>query len=248
MNPAQPVPPVLPVHSNLRYFEARNVELTIAALCLKANVKVSEQERVAIQGASGTGKSSFLRYFAGIQNELGSQSRVESEGELWLSGVRIDQLSPENRDIGLVFQDGALFPALSVGENVSFGLKVRHVSKIERLKQAEEWLKKVGLDGFSGRSVSDLSGGERQRVALARTLILRPKLLLLDEPFSALDAELKVGLRELIRQLHEEFPVPLIFVSHDLTDVENLATRCLRFHETTDLKSQRIVRELVESN
>jgi ABC-type sulfate/molybdate transport systems ATPase subunit len=190
-------------------------------LTLEASFQVQSSERVAIVGRSGAGKTTLLRVLAGLE-------KVD-HGKLYLDGQEITHLPPQERQIGYLFQDQALFSAMNVIENVAFGLKVRGMERAEREAKAESWLKRIGLADRAKNSVDRLSGGEKQRVALARALIIAPRLLLLDEPFTGLDAVLKKDLISQLLELHQEAPVPLLMVSHDESDLSALATGVIRF-------------------
>ncbi len=157
-------------------------------------------------GPSGAGKSQTLRVLAGLTRP--------DEGAIRLNGRDLADLPPGMRKIGLVFQELALFPHLSAIENVAYGLK-----GADRLKKARHWLSQVRLDGFEKRLPHQLSGGQRQRVALARALAPEPELLLLDEPFSALDGPLRRSLRRELKRLHRETGTPLLYVTHQIEDV-----------------------------
>ena len=149
-------------------------------------------------------------------------------------------LPVQSREIGFVFQDQALFSGRTVFENIAFGLEVRKISTDEKRARVGQWLEKLGLIGRAKEKIDHLSGGERQRVALARALITRPKLLLLDEPFVGLDSELRKSLCEELIRLHEEDPVPILFVSHDDKDLQSLATGKLTFQELENGKIRRV--------
>jgi ABC-type sulfate/molybdate transport systems ATPase subunit len=192
-------------------------------LTLEASFQVRPSERIAIVGRSGAGKTSLLRVLAGLE--------AADQGKLYLDGREITRLPPQDRQIGYLFQDQALFSAMNVLENVAFGLKVRGVNRAEREAKAENWLKKVGLTNWAKNSVERLSGGEKQRVALARALIIAPRLLLLDEPFTGLDAALKKDLISQLLELHKDEPIPLLVVSHDESDLSALATGLIRVGE-----------------
>lgn len=196
--------------------EARGLARRIGDFTLEADFRLGRGERMVIQAASGAGKTSLLRTVAGLE--------PAERGSLWLDGREITRLAPPERGIGVVFQDAALFGAMSLAENAAFGLRVRGVGKAERREQALQWLERVGLAGRGDDSVDILSGGEKQRVAFVRALIWKPRLLLLDEPFSALDPGLRQTLRRELLGLLQEWPVPMILVTHDREDAEALAT------------------------
>lgn len=196
--------------------EARELVRSIGNFALEADFRLGRGERMVIQAASGAGKTSLLRTLAGLEP-------VE-RGSLWLDGREITRLAPPERGIGVVFQDAALFGSMSLVENAAFGLRMRGVGKRERREQALHWLERVGLAGRGDDSVEVLSGGERQRVAFVRALIWKPRLLLLDEPFSALDHVLRQTLRRELLGLLQEWPVSMILVTHDREDAEALAT------------------------
>jgi ABC-type sugar transport system ATPase subunit len=178
----------------------------IAALS-DVNLEVAEGAIVAVVGPSGSGKSTLLRIIAGLE--------TPSAGELRLNGIRSNGLAPRERDIAMVFQNNATYPHLTVAENLAFGLKARRVSPVEIRSRVQEMAALLGLTDFLKRKPETLSGGERQRVALGRALVRRPKLLLLDEPFSSLDAPLRVALRAELRQLHRQFHTTTLHVTHD---------------------------------
>lgn len=183
---------------------------------LHASFEVAQGQCAGLVGPSGSGKTSLLRVLAGLEPQL--------EGRISLDGRDLARLPTERRDIGYVFQEQALFPALTVAENAAFGLKIRGVGKDERMSMVMPWLERVGLASRASSEVTGLSGGERQRVALVRALVWKPGLLLLDEPFSALDPSLRQGVREALLELHRLWPVPMILVTHDESDLASLAT------------------------
>ena len=171
------------------------------------NLAVSESEVVVLLGPSGSGKTTLLRVIAGLQRPDSGRIRWNTDD---LTDVAIHR-----RGVGLVFQDGALFPHRDVENNVGFGLRVSGVPVASRVRQVEEMLKLVGLNGFAGRSVSTLSGGEAQRVALARALVSRPRLLLLDEPFGSLDRALRDRLVGEVGGLLRSLGQTALHVTHD---------------------------------
>lgn len=163
---------------------------------------------LCLLGPSGSGKSTILHSIGGF---------IKHEGEIILDGKSIKNLSPEDRDVSTVFQSFGLFPHMNVLKNVMYGLKFKEKDKSKKEKEAEarEVLRIVGLTGYEKRYPSELSGGEKQRVALARSLVVRPKILLMDEPLSALDAKLRSEMQFEIRRIQREFNITTIFVTHD---------------------------------
>jgi ABC-type Fe3+/spermidine/putrescine transport system ATPase subunit len=178
---------------------------------------VAEGELLALVGASGSGKTTTLRMTAGYE--------PTDAGTVVLDGRDITQLPPQKRNFGMVFQHYALFPHLSVEDNVAFGLEARGLSRVDRLARARGALAGVGLDGAGGRPVQSLSGGEQQRVALARALVIEPRVLLLDEPLSNLDPTLRRSTRDELRALLRRQRVTALFVSHDQDDAFAIADR-----------------------
>jgi ABC-type Fe3+/spermidine/putrescine transport system ATPase subunit len=169
-----------------------------------------------LKGRSGSGKSTVLEALAGF---------LPSQGEVWVGGKRVDALKAEKRCIALVFQKPALFPHLNLEDNIAFGLRVKGVGKLERRKGAEKWLERVGLSGYSKRMPGEVSAGQAQRVALARALIVQFPVVLLDEPFSALDGEIKRSLYTLFLELVAETKVSALLVSHDPSELELLCSK-----------------------
>ena len=177
---------------------------------------------VALLGPSGSGKSTILRMLAGLE--------APDSGSVWFGAEEATHLHPRARAIGFVFQHYALFRHLTVEQNVAFGLDVRRVPKATAARRARELLRLVGLSGLEGRYPAQLSGGERQRVALARALAPEPRLLLLDEPFAAVDAKVREELRQWLRRLHDEVGVTSIFVTHDQDEAFSISDRVLVVH------------------
>ena len=171
------------------------------------SLKVESGQLTALLGPSGGGKSTLLRIIAGL--EYADSGRVEIEG------VDATWLPPQRRSVGFVFQHYAAFKHLSVYRNVAFGLEIRRRPKAEIRKRVHELLELVHLEQFADRLPSQLSGGQRQRMALARALAVEPKVLLLDEPFGALDAKVRKELRDWLRRLHDEMHATTLFVTHD---------------------------------
>ncbi|HJU89269.1 MAG TPA: ABC transporter ATP-binding protein [Gemmatimonadaceae bacterium] len=181
------------------------------------SLDVSPGELLALIGASGSGKTTTLRIIAGYE--------LPDEGRVLLDGTDVTTQSPQRRNFGMVFQHYALFPHLSVGENVAFGLEARGVSKRDRMTRAANALSAVGLAHAEGRRVQSLSGGEQQRVALARALIIEPRVLLLDEPLSNLDPTLRRSTREELRATLRRQGATSVFVTHDQEDAFAVADR-----------------------
>ncbi len=179
------------------------------------HLKVNAGETVALLGPSGSGKSTLLKIVAGLD--------VPERGSVWFDGEDITRLPPERRGFGLMFQDFALFPHLNVQDNVAFGLREQGLGKAAAREQARELLARFGLASHASARVWTLSGGEQQRVALARALITRPRALLLDEPFSALDATLRDQLRTEFGQHIQAAGIPAMLVTHDEQEARAMA-------------------------
>ena len=165
---------------------------------------------VTLLGPSGCGKTTILRLVAGLENP--------TSGQIFIHGEDVTKSSIQNRDICIVFQSYALFPHMSIGDNVGYGLRMQNVSKEERKQRVKEALELVDLAGFEDRYVDQISGGQQQRVALARALVLKPKVLLFDEPLSNLDANLRRAMREKIRELQQSLGITSLYVTHDQTE------------------------------
>ncbi len=181
--------------------------------------EVGSGELVALLGPSGGGKSTILRIIAGLE--------TADAGEVWLDGRRVDGLVARERGVGFVFQHYALFRHMTVAENVAFGLAVQGADRAAQRERAEALLEIMGLRGLGERYPSQLSGGQRQRVALARALAPKPGLLLLDEPFGAVDAKVREELRRWLRRLHDEVHTTSIFVTHDQEEAFAIADRVM---------------------
>lgn len=194
---------------------------------VRADFRVAPGERVALFSPSGSGKTTLLRWIAGVAD-------APAKGRLFFGDTEIGVLPPERREIGVVFQDYALFPKLSSLENVAFGLEMRGASSSDRKVRAREWMERLGIAGRADIPAGLLSGGEKQRVALARALVWGPKALLLDEPFAALDLVHRNNAREVVRSLIEKTRIPTIFISHDPEDVARLATRTISYSASAD--------------
>jgi iron(III) transport system ATP-binding protein len=171
------------------------------------DLDIASGEFFTLLGPSGCGKTTLLRTIAGFQRQ--------DRGEIIVKGERIDHKPAHKRDIGMVFQDYAIFPHLTVAENVAFGLKARSLPKVDIDQRVDESLKMVRLDGYHGRYPAEMSGGQQQRIGLARAMAIRPTLLLMDEPLSNLDAKLRIELREDIRDIQRRLGITTIYVTHD---------------------------------
>jgi len=178
---------------------------------------VNEGELMALLGPSGGGKTTVLRMIAGLERPTG--------GDVLIRGQRVNELSVQQRNIGFVFQNYALFKNMNVFKNIAFGLKIKKWPRAERKARIAELLKLFGLEGLEQRYPHQLSGGQRQRVAIARALAPKPNVLLLDEPFGAVDAKIRQELREWLITLHNELNVTTIFVTHDQEEALEVANR-----------------------
>ena len=199
--------------------EIRNVTKRFGSFLALDDVslEIPDGSLTAVLGPSGSGKSTLLRIVAGLE-------RPDS-GEVRLAGEDATGLAPQRRDVGFVFQHYAAFKHLTVRDNVAFALTIRRRPKAEIRARVDELLELVQLQGFADRYTSRLSGGQRQRMALARALAARPRVLLLDEPFGALDARVRAELRDWLRRLHEEAHVTTVFVTHDQEEAMEVADR-----------------------
>ena len=187
------------------------------------NLSVDKGEFVSFLGPSGCGKTTVLRMVAGFE--------TPTEGRILIDGQDVTRLRPNQRKIGMVFQSYALFPNLTVAENVGFGLKVAGTPRAERGPRVAEMLDLIGLPDLGGRYPWQLSGGQQQRVALARALAPRPRVLLLDEPLSALDAKIRVSLRNQIREIQQQLGITTIFVTHDQEEALSISDRIVVMHK-----------------
>ncbi|MFF4788108.1 ABC transporter ATP-binding protein [Streptomyces griseorubiginosus] len=186
------------------------------------DLTVRPGELLALLGPSGCGKTTALRMLAGFEHP--------DSGRVLVDGEDVSRVPAHRRDAGMVFQSYSLFPHLDALDNVAFGLRMRKVRTAERRARAAELLELVGLADKGGRFPHQLSGGQQQRVALARALALRPRVLLLDEPLSALDAKVRLGLREEIRRLQQELGITALFVTHDQEEALSMADRVAVMH------------------
>ena len=187
------------------------------------DLEIQRGEFFTMLGPSGSGKTTTLRMIAGFEDP--TSGRVE------LAGEEVSGVPPYERAVNTVFQDYALFPHMSVGENVAYGLKVAKVDKSERTKRAEGALEMVRLSGYSERKPSELSGGQRQRVALARAIVNRPKVLLLDEPLGALDLKLREQMQVELKTIQGEVGITFVYVTHDQDEALTMSDRIAVFNQ-----------------
>jgi putative spermidine/putrescine transport system ATP-binding protein len=181
------------------------------------DLEIRRGEFFTLLGPSGSGKTTCLRMIAGFERP--------DAGSIELAGDDVSRLPPAERDVNTVFQDYALFPHMTVGDNVAYGLKVKKVPKDERAQRVEEALKMVRLEGYADRRPSQLSGGQRQRVALARALVNRPRVLLLDEPLGALDLKLRQQLQVELKGIQSEVGITFVYVTHDQDEALTMSDR-----------------------
>jgi len=181
----------------------------------KVSATFESGKLIALLGPSGCGKTTMLNMLSGIL--------PSSEGKIFFDDLDVTNISPDKREVGLVFQNYALYPHMTVLENICFPLKIKKVPKKQRIEIAKEYAKMVHIDEYLDRLPKELSGGQQQRVAIARALVKKPKLLLLDEPLSNLDAKLRVEMREEIRRIQKESGVTTVFVTHDQEEATSIS-------------------------
>jgi len=198
----------------VKIFESGKSALTAVD---NVSVKVKEGELVTLLGPSGCGKTTTLRMIAGFE--------IPTSGKIFIEGKEVSMIPPNQRPTTMVFQNYALFPHMTVFENISYGLKIRKESAKNIKEKTEKIINLVGLEGLSKRSPAHLSGGQQQRVSLARSLIMEPKVLLLDEPLSNLDAKLRVSTRLEIRRLQQRVGITSVYVTHDQEEAMTLSDR-----------------------
>jgi putative spermidine/putrescine transport system ATP-binding protein len=189
----------------------------------EVSLEIEDGEFFSMLGPSGSGKTTCLRMIAGFDRP--------TAGSIFLYGQDVSNLPPYERDVNTVFQDYALFPHMSVGDNIAYGLMVKKVPRAERIKRVEEMLELVRLSRFEDRKPSQLSGGQRQRVALARALINHPKVLLLDEPLGALDLKLRQQMQVELKAIQKRVGITFIFVTHDQEEALTMSDRIAVFNE-----------------
>jgi len=187
------------------------------------NLDIAEGEFVTMLGPSGSGKTTCLMMLAGFE--------TATQGEIYVDGTPVNNLAPHKRDIGMVFQNYALFPHLTIAENLAYPLKVRKVPTAEIEQRVQRALDMIELPHVAGRRPGQLSGGQQQRVALARALVFEPKLVLMDEPLGALDKQLREQMQYEIKHLHERLGITVLYVTHDQTEALTMSDRIAVFNE-----------------
>jgi len=187
------------------------------------DLEVARGEFFTMLGPSGSGKTTTLRLIAGFEQP--------DEGTVELAGTDVTRLAPYARDVNTVFQDYALFPHMTVGENVEYGLRIKKVARDERRRRATEALELVRLAGYEARKPSQLSGGQRQRVALARAIVNRPQVLLLDEPLGALDLKLRQEMQVELKRIQQQVGITFVYVTHDQEEALTMSDRLAVFNE-----------------
>ncbi|MEO7909914.1 MAG: ABC transporter ATP-binding protein [Roseiflexaceae bacterium] len=210
-----PTPAVRFTHVSRYFGEVRAVD--------DVSLEIIDGEFFTMLGPSGSGKTTCLRLIAGFEQP--------TSGSIQLHGVEAAGQPPYERDVNTVFQDYALFPHMTVGENVAYGLMIKQVPKAERRKRAEEMLELVRLPGLAARRPAQLSGGQRQRVALARALINHPRVLLLDEPLGALDLKLRQQMQSELKAIQQQVGVTFVFVTHDQEEALTMSDRIAVFNQ-----------------
>src|SRR5436853_739759 len=203
--------------------ELKNVSKKFGDVAAVKNVSfsVKEGELVALLGPSGGGKTTVLRMISGLE--------LPTEGDIFIRGERVNDIKVQKRNIGFVFQNYALFKNMNVFKNIAFGLKIKKFKKPAMLTRVAELLELLGLQGLEKRYPHQLSGGQRQRVAIARALAANPSVLLLDEPFGAVDAKIRQELREWLVRLHQDLKPTTLFVTHDQEEAMEVSNRIVIF-------------------
>ncbi|MEA4896735.1 ABC transporter ATP-binding protein [Bacillota bacterium Meth-B3] len=209
----------------MSYIEIKNVVKRFGEVTVLKNISltVNQGEMVTLLGPSGCGKSTLLRAVAGL-NDI-------NEGRVFIDGKDVTDIDARRRQVGMVFQSYALFPNMNAEQNIAFGLTIEKRPKDEIKRRVAEMIELVGLSGKERRRPSQLSGGQQQRVALARALVMNPKVLLLDEPLSALDAQIRQNLRVQIRDIQLKMHITAIFVTHDQEEAMSISDRVFVMHD-----------------
>src|SRR5437870_275745 len=220
--------------------ELKNVSKRFGGVVAVSNVSfsVNEGELLALLGPSGGGKTTILRLIAGLE--------VPTEGDIFVRGQRVNEIKVQKRNIGFVFQNYALFQNMNVFKNIAFGLKIKKWRPGKIKTRVAELVRLLGLEGLEKRYPHQLSGGQRQRVAIARALASKPKVLLLDEPFGAVDAKIRQELREWLVRLHDDLNVTTLFVTHDQEEAMEVSNRIVIFSRG-NLEQMGTPREIYEA-
>jgi len=187
------------------------------------DLTVARGEFLTMLGPSGSGKTTTLMMLAGFETATG--------GDIYLDGVKINNIPPHKRGLGMVFQNYALFPHMTIAENVAFPLRVRNINKADAEAKVRKALEMVQMSGLGGRKPAQLSGGQQQRIALARALVFEPKLLLMDEPLGALDKQLREHMQYEIKRLHETLGITVVYVTHDQSEALTMSNRIAVFND-----------------
>ena len=217
---SNPTPPAIQLVGLRKSFGLREQEVVAVD---SVDLTIAEGEFFSLLGPSGSGKTTVLRMIAGFESP--------TSGAILLQGRDVTGLAPYDRDVNTVFQDYALFPHMTVLENVEYGLKVKKVSKTDRRRRANEMLESVRLGSFGHRKPNQLSGGQRQRVALARALVNHPKVLLLDEPLGALDLKLREEMQVELKEIQRDVGITFVFVTHDQGEALSMSNRIAVFNQ-----------------
>jgi iron(III) transport system ATP-binding protein len=207
--------PTVSLENITKIFGSKREEKVVAVDDFSINI--NQGEMVTLLGPSGCGKTTTLRMIAGFE--------TPTKGKIYFEGKNVSNVPPNKRDTAMVFQSYGLFPHLTVKDNISYGLRFKDMNKSDVKKKTEEIMELVGLPGFGDRNPGELSGGQQQRVALARSLIIEPKVLLFDEPLSNLDAKLRENMRNEIRKLQKKLSITSIYVTHDQIEAMSLSDR-----------------------
>ncbi|MBI5188361.1 MAG: ABC transporter ATP-binding protein [Nitrospirae bacterium] len=188
------------------------------------SLNIDKSERLVILGPSGCGKTTLLRMIAGLV--VPDRGYIKIDGNVVSKDSKII-VEPENREVGMIFQDLALWPHMTVYKNLEFGLKAKGIIREERESRIDEVIEKIRMREFKNAYPAELSGGQQQRIAIARSLVLKPKILLMDEPLAHLDPELRLVLQKEFLKLHEDFGITVCYVTHNRDEAYNLATRII---------------------
>lgn len=201
------------------YISIRNVQKYFGSFCAIQNISmdIAHGEFFSLLGASGCGKTTLLRMLAGFESP--------TKGEIYIDGQPMSDVPPHYRPVNMVFQSYAIFPHLNVHDNIAYGLRKRKLPKAKVTEMVNEMLDLISLPGYGSRKANELSGGQRQRIALARALVLQPKVLLLDEPLGALDKQLREQMQLELRQLQRTVGITFVFVTHDQEEAMTLSDR-----------------------